>query len=563
MSHDLVIRGGLIVDGTGAPARPGDLAVARGRIAEVGVVTGRGAREIDAAGLAVAPGFIDPHTHYDAQLTWDPLASCSSWHGVTTVVTGNCGFTIAPCRTGDRETMMRMLQYVEGMSLEGMRKGIRWDFESFGEYLDALDRGGLWVNVGALVGHSAIRQYVMGGAAWERPASDDEIERMATAVREAMAAGAVGLSSSANTNHVGDRGRPVPSRLAEERELTRLVAAMGETGRGILEVTIGGSRPDRVAEIGRFAELARAGGRPVTPVSIRHNPLSPGEHRAVLAGIEALHREGLRVHPQGTCSPLTSTFDLTGPFVFYRFPVWRRVLETPVSEWRALFRAPEFRAEFRESVGRSALFTGDASPLRVHAVASPAFGHFVGRTVAAVAQALGKDIVDAFFDLALDDGLRTKFTVATVNTDAAAVAEIFTHPQVLLGLSDAGAHLTLFCEAGQTSRLLGHWVRERRALPLEEAVRRITSMPADLFGLADRGRLGPGLAADLVVFDPATITDHPPELVSDLPDGGPRLVQRASGIAWSFVNGRAVISEGRLPASPAGPPPGRVLRPAA
>jgi N-acyl-D-amino-acid deacylase len=563
MAYDVVIRGGLIVDGTGTPSRAGDLAVAGGRIAEVGAVTGRGAREIDAAGLVVAPGFIDPHTHYDAQLTWDPLASCSSWHGVTTIVTGNCGFTIAPCRPGDRETMMRMLQYVEGMSLEAMRKGIRWDFESFGEYLDALERGGLWVNVGALVGHSAIRQYVMGDAGWQRAASGDEIERMAAAVREAMAAGAVGLSSSANTNHVGDRGRPVPSRLAEERELTRLVAAMGETGRGILELTIGGSRADRVAEVDRFAELARASGRPITLVSIRHNPLSPGEHREVLARIEALHREGLRVHPQGTCSPLTATFDLTGPFVFYRFPVWRRVMETPVSEWRALFKEPGFRSEFRASVGRSALFTGDASPLRVHAVGAPAYGHFVGQTVAAVAEAMGRDIVDAFFDLALDDDLETRFTVAIVNTDAAAVAEIFSHPRVLLGLSDAGAHLTLFCEAGQTSRFLGHWVRERRAVSLEEAVRRITSMPADLFGLPDRGRLAPGLAADLVVFDPATIADHPPELVHDLPDGGPRLVQRASGIAWSFVNGQAVIREGRLPASPAGPPPGRVLRPVA
>ncbi len=561
--HDLVIRGGLVVDGTGAPARPGDLAVADGRIAEVGVVNARGQREIDAAGLAVAPGFVDPHTHYDAQLMWDPLASCSSWHGVTTVVTGNCGFTIAPCRPGDRETMMRMLQYVEAMSLEAMRKGIRWDFEHFGEYLDALERGGLWVNVGAFVGHSAIRQYVMGDAAWERAASEDERGRMVGLVRTAMAAGAVGLSSSANTNHVGDRGRPVPSRLADERELTELVAAMGETGRGILELTIGGSRVDRVAEIDRFAELARASGRPVTLVSIRHNPLAPDEHRQVLARVEALHREGLRVHPQGTCSPLTATFDLTGPFVFYRFPVWRRVMETPTSGWRQLFRDPGFREEFRSTVGRSALFTGDAAPLRVHAVRSPAFGHFEGQTVAAVARAMGKDVVDAFFDLALDDDLKTRFTVATVNTDAAAVAEIFSHPLTLLGLSDAGAHLTLFCEAGQTSRFLGHWVRERRALSLEEAVRRITSMPADLFGLADRGRLAPGLAADIVVFDPATITDHPPELVHDLPDGGPRLVQRASGIAWSFVNGRAVISEGRIPATPEGPPPGRVLRPVA
>ncbi len=561
MTHALVIRGGLIVDGTGAPGRHGDLGVANGRVAEVGVVTAHGQREIDAAGLAVAPGFIDPHTHYDAQLTWDPLASCSSWHGVTTIVAGNCGFTLAPCRPEDRETLMRMLQYVEAMSLEAMRKGIRWEFESFREYLDALNRGGLWVNVAAFVGHSAVRQYVMGEAAWERAASAHEIAQMATIVREAMAAGAVGLSSSTNTNHVGERGRPVPSRLAEDHELTHLVEVMGETGRGILELTIGGTRPDRLGEIDRFVELARAGRRPVTFVSIRHDPSHPDEHREILARIEALHREGVVIYPQGTCSPLTVTFDLTGPFVFYRFPVWRRVMETPLSGWGGIFRDPRFREEFRSTVGRTPLFTGDTAPLRVRAVRSPALAHFVGRPLADVARAVGKDVIDAFFDLALDDDLKTEFTVAIVNTDAKSVAEIFTHPRVLVGLSDAGAHLTLFCEAGQTSRLLGHWVRERNVLSLEEAVRRITAMPADIFGLQERGRLVAGHAADIVVFDPATVTAHSPELVYDLPDGGPRLVQRASGIVWSFVNGHAVIREGGLPDHPEELPPGRVLRP--
>ncbi|MBI3454545.1 MAG: amidohydrolase family protein [Candidatus Rokubacteria bacterium] len=562
MRHDLVIRGGLLVDGTGAPARRGDVAVANGRIAEVGAVTGRGQQEIDAAGLVVAPGFIDPHTHYDAQLLWDPFASCSSWHGVTTIVTGNCGFTIAPCRPQDHETLIRMLQYVEGMALEAMRRGIRWEFETFVEYLDALDRGGLWVNVGALLGHSAVRQYVMGDTAWERPAVEDEIARMAALVKAAMAAGALGVSSSTNTNHVGDRGRPVPSRLARDDELTHLVAAMGKTGRGILELTIGGTRPDRLAELERFVELARAGGRPVTMVSLRHNPLRPDEHRKILARVEALHQEGVPLYPQVTCSPLTATFDLTGAFVFYRFPVWRRVMATPPSGWRTLFQDGGFRAAFRAEVAGTPLFTGDAAPLRVHAVRNPAHARAVGRLVAELAAAMGKDVVDAFFDLALADDLKTQFTVATMNTDAAAVAEIFTHPASLLGLSDAGAHLTLFCEAGQTSRLLGHWVRERQALSLEEAVRRITSMPADVFGLGDRGRLAPGLAADVVVFDPATIRDHPPELVCDLPDGGPRLIQRASGIVRSFVNGRPVIREGRLPEDAGGGPgPGRVLRP--
>ena len=563
MSYDVVIRGGTVIDGTGAPSRLADVTVLDGRISEVGRVTGRGREEIDAAGLVVAPGFIDPHTHYDAQLTWDPLASCSSWHGVTTIVTGNCGFTLAPCRPRDRLTLMRMLEYVEGMSLEAMEKGIRWEFESFAEYLDALDRRGLAVNVGAMVGHSAVRQYVMGDAAWERAATEEEIERMAHEVRIAMAVGAVGFSSTTNHNHVGAKGRPVPSRLATDEEMNQLAAAMGDSGRGVMEITIGGTRPDRVAEVDRFVELAHAARRPITPVSLRHNPERAWEHRVILSRLEALNRDGLRIYPQVTCSPLTSTFDLYGAFVFYRFPAWKRVLEAPPSEWRAVLADPGFRAEFRATAGSSSLFVGDTSPLRVEGVHRAEHGRFVGRTVGEVAAALGKDPVDAFFDLALADDLKTRFTVAIMNTDAAAVAEIFTHPIALIGLADAGAHLTLFCEAGQTSRLLGHWVRERKALSLEEAVRRITSMPADVFGFADRGRLRPGLAADLVIFDAGTIAAGEPELIHDLPDGGPRLVQRASGIAWSFVNGGAVIRDGKLPDSPGSRGSGRVLRPVA
>jgi N-acyl-D-aspartate/D-glutamate deacylase len=457
---------------------------------------------------------------------------------------------------------MRMLEYVEGMSLEAMEKGIRWEFESFAEYLAALDRRGLAVNVGAMVGHSAVRQYVMGEAAWERAATDDEIARMAHEVRVAMEAGAVGFSSTTNHNHVGAKGRPVPSRLATDEEIDQLAAAMGDSKRGVMEITIGGTRPDRVAEVDRFVELAHAARRPITPVSLRHNPERAWEHRVILSRLEALNRGGLHIYPQVTCSPLTSTFDLHGAFVFFRFPVWKRVLEASPAEWRALFADPGFRAEFRSTAGASSLFVGDTSPLRVESVHRAEHQRFVGRTVGEVATALGKELIDAFFDLALADDLRTRFTVAIMNTDAAAVAEIFTHPIALIGLADAGAHLTLFCEAGQTSRLLGHWVREREALSLEEAVRRITSMPADIFGFADRGRLRPGLAADVVVFDPETINAGEPELIHDLPDGGPRLVQRAHGIAWSFVNGRAVIQDGRMPESPDARGAGRVLRPA-
>src|SRR5262245_669406 len=560
MAHDLVIRGGFIVDGTGAPGRQGDLALSGGRIAEVGTVSGNGAREIDAGGLVVAPGFIDPHTHYDAQLTWDPAASCTSWHGVTTIVTGNCGFTLAPCRPPDRLTLMKMLEYVEGMSLEAMQKGIRWEFETFREYLGALDRLPLWVNVAPLIGHSAVRQFVMRDAAWERAATDDELERMAAEVRLAMADGAVGFSSTTNMNHVGDRGRPVPSRLATDHELEYLVAAMGRSGRGIVELTIGGSRPDRVAEVDRYMELARASGRPVTMVSVRHNPVKPDEHRQILAKVEAAWREGLRLHPQGTCSPLTSTFPITNGFVFGRYKAWRRVLEAPPAEWRAILADPAFRADFRDSVKHTALFNGDVAPLRVKRVVKPALQHFAGKTVVQMARETGKDVIDAFLDLALDDDFKTEFMSATMNTDAESVAEIFMHPTAVLGLSDAGAHITQFSEAGQTSQLLGHWVREREALTLEAAVRLITGAPAEIFGIPGRGRLAPGLAADITVFDHRTIACHEEEIVHDMPDGGPRYVARSSGIQWSFVNGQPVIRDGVLPEPEAVSGAGRVIR---
>jgi N-acyl-D-amino-acid deacylase len=560
MTHDLVIRGGFIVDGTGAPGRAGDLAVSGGRIVEVGSASGRGAQEIDAAGLVVAPGFIDPHTHYDAQLTWDPSASCTSWHGVTTIVTGNCGFTLAPCRPDDRLTLMKMLEYVEGMSLEAMEKGIRWEFETFREYLDALDRLPLSVNVAPLVGHSAVRQFVMGDAAWEREATDDELGRMGAEVRRAMADGAIGFSSTTNRNHVGDRGRPVPSRLASDRELDYLAGAMGSTGRGIVELTIGGSRPDRVAEVDRYKELARAARRPVTMVSVRHNPVRPDEHRRILAAVEAAWQEGLRLHPQGTCSPLTSTFTITNGFVFGRYQAWRRILEAKPSEWRAILADPGFRAEFRESVRHAALFNGDVVPLRVKRVVKPELQRFTGRSVVEMARETGKDVIDAFLDLALEDDFRTEFMSATMNTDAGSVAEIFMHPTAVLGLSDAGAHITQFSEAGQTSQLLGHWVREVHALSLEAAVRLITSAPAEIFGIPDRGRLVPGLAADITVFDPETIACHEEEIVHDLPDGGPRYVSRASGIQWSFVNGRPVVRDGRRPEVDGVTGAGRVIR---
>jgi N-acyl-D-aspartate/D-glutamate deacylase len=286
----------------------------------------------------------------------------------------------------------------------------------------------------------------------------------------------------------------------------------------------------------------------------------PEEHRRILEKVEAAWREGLRLHPQGTCSPLTSTFTLMNGFVFGRYKAWRRVLEAKPSEWRAILADPGFRAEFRESVRHTALFNGDIVPLRIKRVVKPELQRFTGKSVVELARDTDKDVIDAFLDLVLDDDLRTEFMSATMNTDAGAVAEIFTHPTAVLGLSDAGAHITQFSEAGQTSQLLGHWVRERQALSLEAAVRLVTGAPAEIFGIPDRGRLAPGLAADITVFDPRTIACHEEEIVHDMPDGGPRYVARSSGIQWSFVNGQPIIRDGRLPEPEAVSGAGRVIR---
>jgi len=295
-------------------------------------------------------------------------------------------------------------------------------------------------------------------------------------------------------------------------------------------------------------------------VSVRQNPVRPDEHRQILAKVEAAWREGLRLHPQGTCSPLTSTFSITNGFVFGRYKAWRRVLEAPPSQWRTILANPGFRAEFRENVRHSALFNSDIVPLRIKRVLKPELQPFAGKNVVELARETGRDVIDAFLNLALEDNFQTEFMSATMNTDAGSVAEIFLHPTAVLGLSDAGAHITQFSEAGQTSQLLGHWVRERRALSLEAAVHLITSAPAEIFGIPDRGRLAPGLAADITVFDPDTIACHEEEIVNDMPDGGPRYIARASGVRWSFVNGQPIIREGRLPEPEAVSGAGRVIR---
>ena len=554
---DLVIRGGTVIDGSGAPPRVADVAVLAGRISAVGDVGGRGRREVDASGLCVCPGFIDLHTHYDAQYTWDPYATSSIWHGVTTTVIGNCGFAIAPCRPQDRDATLRTLVKVEGMSLKAMQAGITWEFETFPAYLDALERCNPSLNVAALLGHSAVRQWVMGRAAQRRGATGDEVAQMADVVREAMAAGAIGLGSSTAEAHVGDGGLPVPSRLADLDELKALTRAMGAGGRGLLEITVGST-----TTLDDLRDIHRESGRPVVWAAFFHRDDRPEETTERLARTEAFHREGVDVRPQVSCRPLTMDFTMWNPYPFEGMAAWRRVSARPDSERAAVYADPTFREELRAELAarRFAVFRGRWDLVQVLKVGRPEHRAWLGKTIARIAEETGKDVVDAWLDLALADDLETEFLAGLMNADDEAVGALITHPRTLVSLSDAGAHLSLLCDAGYSTTLLGKWVRQKQRLSLEAAVRRLTWDPARAYRIPERGLLAPGYWADLVAFDPDTVDALPAEWVHDLPAGEPRFVSRARGIAWSLVNGVPVLEHGEIVERPAGARPGRILR---
>ena len=560
---ELVIRGGEVYDGSGRSPVRADVAIHQGRIAAIGCVAERGRDEIDARGLAVAPGFIDVHTHYDCQLFWDAQATPSPWHGVTTVVIGNCGFTVAPCPVEQRETVMRLLAFVEGMPLAALRAGLPWSWATFPEYLAALEARGLGINVAAFVGHSAIRVEVMGPDAVERSATPEECGRMAELVREALRAGAIGWSTSLSPTHFfADDGKPAPSRLAEHEELLALATAVRGVGRrAVIEIapraTIG-SVDDRAAEQQELASLARASGALVTWAPLFQSPYQPGAALRVLDEAAALQRSGAMVVPQVGCRPLELRFDFaTTGFGLENNPFWRPIMALPRAERRARFAEPGFRAELRAmSHGFVAALAPGWDRLVLRLPAQDATARWRDRSVRDIAATLGKDPLDSFCDLVLEDDLEGQWGALLFNVDEAEMAAMVRHPAGMLALSDAGAHGDTLCDQGFTTSLLGHWVRERGDFALEEAIRLITSVPAERFGLVDRGRLAPGYAADVVVFDPARIATAPTERVSDLPGGERRLLQRAEGVVDVLVNGEAVVRAGQ----PRQTMPGRVLR---
>ena len=543
---ETVVIGGKVVDGTGAAARAADIGIENGRIVEVteaGTLAGRaGAHEvIDVDGLVLAPGFVDVHTHYDAQVLWDPDLTPSCWHGVTTVVMGNCGFGIAPTRPEHRSTIARTLENVEGMSVAALEAGIPWGFETFPEYLDVLRRIPKRLNVGAMLGHTPLRLYVLGEEATERAATADEVATMRGLVAEAMAAGALGFATSQSPTHQGDGGKPVPSRLANiEDEVFALAGALGEAGRGTLQAT-----PGPGFFVDEFARLSGITGRPVTWTALFSGAayLKPmGGAMGVLERQAAAAAEhGGEVWPQVACRPLVMQVALDDPFPFSMVPAIKEILAVPRAARADLYADPSWRDRARGELNKAwghAWSKTTIEETELH----PELRN--GATLAHIAATRGVDPVDLMIDLALEEGLRTRFRIVLINDDLDELGDLLADHRTLLGLSDAGAHASQLCDACFSTDLLSVWVRDRKVLTLEEAVWRLTAHGARVFRLHDRGRIAPGMAADLVAFDEDTVGVTTTERVWDLPAGADRLVARSQGIEHVWVNGTVIRRDG-------------------
>jgi len=550
MADDLLIRGATLYDGSGGEPFGADVAVRGGRIRAIAASLPVDALQVvDAQGLALMPGIIDSHTHFDAQVTWDPYVRPSPALGVTTAVIGNCGFTIAPCRPADRERTMRNLTQVEGMSLDVLRQGIRWEFETFAEYLAQLRRSRSAVNLACYVGHSSVRTWVMGNDAAQREATPDEIERMATLIREAMDAGAVGFASSTSPAHNGEGGVPMPSRLASDAEHLALIEAMAHRGGGVYMVTKGGQMPVALLE-----EMAARAGRPVMIAALLHNGTNPSAVFADLDAISAANTRGRRLLGQVSCCPLTMEFTLASPYPVEGLQSWQPALSLKGAALEALLADPQFRERVRAELAAPAtfrLFNGEWSKVHVVQVSQERHRALEQKSIAELAARSAKDPLDTMLDLALDEDLTTIFTAQLLNSDEQAVARLLTHPHSIVSLSDAGAHLTFFNDAGFGLHLMGHWSRDRGAMSLGEAVRRLTLQSAQVFGLRGRGLLREGYAADLLLFDPATVGRAPQRRVHDLPGGAARLTTDALGVHGVWVNGLQVANAaGLLEAAP-------------
>ena len=545
--HDLLVRNGWVVDGAGTPRFRGDVAVKDGRIVRVGRIAERARRTIDAEGHVVAPGFVDGHTHMDAQIFWDPLGSCSSYHGVTSVVMGNCGFTLAPCAEQDAGFVFRNLERAEDISPEAMQAGIEWSWETFPEFLDTIDALPKGIHYAGYIGHSALRTYVMRERAFTDQATPDELARMCALAKAAVESGAIGFSTSRTPNHVTADDRPVASRVADWDEVRAIVCAVGETGRGVFEIAgeAPGRSPERLRDYHeRLRDLAVDSGVTQTwgMFSTRR---APEYWRPYFDLVEETAAAGGRMFVQVHSRALNTLLSFETQMPFDHWDVWRDIRGLPLAEQQAKLRDPALRAKLVE------VANGPRPDRRIVGVEArpPDWDWFFvldsmlgePRRLAEVAAERDMDPVDLMIELALQKDLKQFFCQPAANEDQDHVLEMMRHPRSVVTFSDSGAHVSQIMDSSLQTHLLGYWVREREAMTLEEAVRQLTSIPAAHWGMHDRGLLREGMNADLVVFDPDTVGPRMPEVVHDLPGGAKRLKQVANGIRNTVVAGEVFL----------------------
>jgi N-acyl-D-aspartate/D-glutamate deacylase len=553
MAADVVIKGGTVVDGTGLPPRIADVAITGDVVTEVGAgLTGH--RVIDATDRIVAPGFVDIHTHYDAQVFWDRHLTPSCHHGVTTVVAGNCGFTIAPVRPDGVGAIARALHHVEDMSVDTLGAGVPWEeFETFPEYLDAVERRGVALNYACYVGHTALRMWAMGDAAYDRDPTDEEMAAMVGAVEEAMAAGAIGFATSHSPTHNGEGGRPIPSRRAPLSEVLALAEPLARLGRGVIAMLPG----DGLTHDDTFV-VNEATGRPVTWTALLTVKGFPW-HEKIISTLDERRAGGAQVWPQVSCRPLTFQMNLADPFTLNMRDSFRRLMDTDPEQRKAAYRDPAWRAAAWEDCnGKGALPVNWAALSVAETERHP---ELVGRSVPELAEERGCTELDVMLDLSLDDDLHTRFNSVLANDDPDGIAWLLPRDGVLLGLADSGAHVGQLCDACFATDLLGNWVRDQEVMPLERAVHKLTAEPAAVFGFGDRGILEPGKAADVAVFDFDEVAPGPLRRVVDFPADGERLTADAPrGMDHVLVNGTPIRLDGECVIDDLGDLPGRVLR---
>jgi N-acyl-D-amino-acid deacylase len=559
MTYDILIKNGRIVDGSGGPSYRGDVGIKDGKIVEIGKLTGPATRTVDADGQVVAPGFIDNHCHYDAQVTWDPLCSFSCDHGATTVIFGNCSLSLAPVKK-DRKQQRRLnefLSYVEAIPMEVLDT-LEFTWETFPQYLDEMDRN-LGVNIGNLIGHTAVRHYVMADDCQKRTATDDEIRQMQGLVREGMEAGALGLSVSRNQGHFDPQGVHIPAIWADEKEIFALGDVLKELGTGLIQSGGGNGAEMKDALMSRISE---ATGRTVVYNNLGQTMRRPGQWQKQMEQVNATTAKGIRAFPMCTPNRITDYFKMRNTQTFRGMAVWHPIcLSSPEDQLKA-YADPDMRKKLHEEAieFKSGPAIGICSTWWDYMVVQSAVLEknkwMEGKTLGQIAKEQGKGIIDCLCDLTVEENLDTEWLHGENNVDDEAVAKILTYPNAVIGLSDGGAHVQFQSGFGFSTRLLSEWVREKKVMSLEQAVRRLTFESASIFGLYDRGLLRPGMVADIVIFDPDTVKPLPLEVLHDFPTGAKRIKEPAQGVHMTIVNGQVLMEDGKH----SGNLPGRVLR---